>query len=248
MASRTRAWRWLGILALALPATPVLAQDYQALPAYAETQIVEGQSIRLDIMPEYRIVPLGAASRVDIRVRIALADLMAKTPAILDGLALRGANPDVQFTFLRVDPPLAAMDGVWITGAVRIAARDPVLRAPIVETANFTLVLRPVVTPTVVSLTADLASFDLGGGLLGVFGLEQLLRDLVEGELRRGLAGADAVFALPPALLAYGLAITGVGIYDLGGGIPGLVADATATLDAAQLVTAIIDLTTALRP
>jgi hypothetical protein len=179
----------LGVLLAAL----VLAQNYEALPFWIETRFIEGQEVRVDITPEFRIVSLGATSRVDLRVSIGLADLQAKAPMILQALSARQSSSEIRFSFPRIDQPVTRNGAVWIAGRIRIEARDPLFGAPIVETVNLTVALRPVLTAVSVAVTADLAGFDLGGGLMGVFGVEALLRGLVEHELRRSLNDAGDI-------------------------------------------------------
>lgn len=241
--------RWVGAAVVASVAVmPAVAQDFVALPAWSHVDVVEGQDVRIDIAPDYRIVPLGGGpSQVEMRVRIGLGDLQARAPAILAALATRAAGT-VQFGFPRIEPPLAGDGAIWVTGLVRIQTRDPLFGAPVDATAQFRLALRPDATPTSVAVTADLAGFELGSELLDVLGVEAALRDVVEGELQRGLAEADAVFTLPPELVGYGIAINAVSVVDVGGGVPGILATASAVLDASQLMTAIIDLTTSLGP
>ncbi|MCW5697463.1 MAG: hypothetical protein KIS96_12120 [Bauldia sp.] len=229
---------------LVLAAMPAAGQDFIALPAASTTFPIEGEAVRIDIAADYRILPLGAANQVDLRVRLGLGDLQARAPAILTALAARRVDA-VSFSFPRLDPPQAGDGAIWLTGLLRIRTADPLFGAPVDGVAAFRLALRPEATATSVGVAADLTYFDLGNALMEALGVEAALAEFVEGELRRGFAEVEAVFTMPPELVALGVAINAVSVVDIGGGVPGLYASASAILDGAQLMTAIIQLTTA---
>ncbi|MGE0458915.1 MAG: hypothetical protein AB7O56_12015 [Bauldia sp.] len=247
MRRRIRLVGLAALAALALPGPSARAQDFVTITTLAETIQIEDVAVRIDVATDYRIVPIGAASVVEVRLRIGLADVQAKAAAILTALAARQSGGTIGVSFPRLDPPVAANGAIRISGLARIATRDPVFGAPIVETGQFTLALRPAATDVSVGIQADLVSFQVGGGLMVAIGIEDMLRDALETELRQALAQAPAIFTLPPELLAYGIRIGAVDVVDFGG-LPGLVATASATLDGAQLMTAVIDLAAALGP
>lgn len=237
----------VGALALAAMTfvAPATAQDFVALPAWSETRQIEGIDVRIDVGPDYRITPFGTASLIEIRVRIGLADLQAKAPAILTALAARHAGQAARFSFPRLDQPVLANGALWVSGVVRVETRDPLFGGPIVETAQFTIAFRPEVSGASVGVGAHLTAFDMGGGLMGALGVEAMLRDFLEGEIRRGLAESAAFFDLPATLQAYGITMGTVELVSFDG-LPGLVATASATLDGGQLMTAVIDMAAAL--
>lgn len=245
-------WRLISLLgpaalvALILPSSVLRAQDFIAVPAFAETIEIAGVAVRIDVGTDYRITAAGAANVVELRVRLGLADLEAKTGAILAALAAHHLN-EVGLSFPRLDPPVVADGAIRISGIARIATRDPLFGAPVVETGQFTLALRPEMMPFAIGIRVDLLSFEIGGGLMVTVGVEEILRDFIEEEIRRAFAETPAVFTLPPELLTYGIRIRTVDFVDFGG-LPGLVATAQATLDGTQLMTAVIELAVALGP
>lgn len=209
------------------------ANSMFALPPIEKTVAVEGLSFAVPIRLEASFAGRG----VKLRVTVSLAGLQEQAAPILHALAARKSRCETRWSFPELATPIASGGRLRIAGTVRAEfwlcglVKTKLGR----DTADFTLAVFPLASPEAISVRAELDRFDLGPSLLADLGLEDELRNTIEAELNRTLAGDSADFAFPPEIAALGPKFTGVELRD-NAGIAEIGATAEATADAATIL------------